>query len=423
MHRYIPKTIFLAATVIFVLTVGVSLLYLGASVNKAQREFSVFYSKGTITKFNAAGNPLGYFDIYRLDSMTGVENKIYTSPDLQHLPAQMQYLAGKLSGTFTSSPDMFIDSSKYMSITTQLDKHGQIVNVSTDKESSLYGNVVSPKTAVSPDGRYAVTSFLSCVKQESEGPCQTKFSLRIYDSSALATQTIEPKAFNLSNGSAMKVELLDFISNTAALVQVNDAQELYRQIIGRLDLATGKIDVIWKNMTSQNSATGQTLTFQWLQPNKNDAIMLERNTQNDTITERFVSFDLLTMNITSITDQVLGLFQVLARDLRGYYYYKDFNQGEWYHDLASNSDRQVTIAGDTQDFNPNNRFIPITVYESSNGLGPKKVVIQDLLTNKVRLVFDQTGTSQGLPTNVNIPADEQSAKIGDVIYSFIGIEQ
>lgn len=422
MHLSLRKYFIIVSSLVFLVVCGYFFWYLGEVIKVRQPSFTAFYTAFTIMGFDTTKSPRGYFEVYRVDGLYGAPEKIYTSSADQTLATQVEQNTTSLSITnyAVKSNTSTIDVAPIGSI-TKIDSHGKVLSVqASDKLSSgEYSNIA---TKQSPDGKFLLTSELSCAKVTTDGPCPTTFSLRIFDTSNFVSKEINPKDFGLNDGGAMKADVLDYVSPTVALVLINDAQELYRQILGRLDLTTGKVDVIWKNLISATETTGRTFQFQWLQPDKVSMIAIERSNVQDIILDRFVSVNLQTLAVTAISDSIKGYSAILTKNLRGYFYSQSFNQGEWFHDIANNRDERITPNGEITDFHIDNRFVPITLFRNSNGNGPKTYSIYDRRTKQNRVVFEQTVAPWGELLNANGP-DTTAAHVGDVIYSYIGIDQ
>lgn len=421
MKLSIKTTIFVAGFIILLGVSSFSFWYLGDLVQQTQQSFTAYYTKSTITRFSSTGNPMGYVQIYRLNGFHRTPRKIYTSPNEQLLNNPVEFQQSKfVINDYSEWPGTIIDINPIGSMTT-VDTHGRVLSVdASDKLSTGPYSLVNTKET--PDGKYLLTSEITCTKQVNEGPCPSTFSLRIYNKASFKSTMVTPKDFGLPNGGARKIDVLDFISPTVALVLINDQQELYRQILGTVDVTTGKVTVLWKNLVTENETTGQTFQFQWLQPGTNSMIAVERQTNPEEISDRFVSVNLGTMLVTPISDSIKGYPATLTKDLGGYYYSPGFNQGMWFHTIASNQDEQITPAGEITDFRIDDRFIPIMHYLNNNGNGPKQFSIYDRQTKKNKVVFDQTVAPWGHLPNATSP-DTTAANVGDDIYNFIGLDQ
>jgi len=412
---------FLVVLIILLFVSSFSFWYLGDYVQRVRPTFTAYYSKGTITRFSPTGNPMGYVQIYRLDGLYQSPQKIYTSPNEQYLNGPADFHQSKITmNDYTENQGAVNDTIPIVSKTT-VDAYGRIllVNASDKLSTGQYSNIV---TKQNPDGKYLLTSEVSCTKNVIEGPCPTTFSLRVYNKSTFTSTILNPKDFALPNGGALKIEVLDFISPTIALVLINDQQELYRQILATVDMQTNRVAVLWKNLITDTETTGQTFQFQWLQTDANSMIAIERRASSDTMSERFVSVNLQTMVVDPITDSIKGNSAILSSDLRGYYYSPGFNQGEWFHTIANNQDKQITPPGEITDFNPADRFIPITRFLNNSGNGPKEFSIYDHRKNKNKVIFEQKVSPWGSLPNVTSP-DTTAARVGDDIFFFIGIDQ
>lgn len=413
------RTVFITTVSILLIIGGAGFWYLGASLHQSQPTFSAYYSAMTVTGFDLAGNARGHNSIYRVDGLTGTPVKIFDDPNEVTYSDQVVLSPTQLTLTdFSQKKDTNLIVPATIGSVTTIDKHGQVIAVrATDQQVSTTNTFVETKQ--SPDGTYIVTTDLVCSVQVSDGPCPMIFTMRIYNTQTLTTTTLNQKNFGVGNIGALKVKVLDFLSDSIALVQINSQQELYLQMLETVDLSTGKVTELQRNFTSPTGDVEATYAFQWLESNNQSAIMLKRNMATEDASLRYVRFDISSKKFSDISPALQRYPDVLDHNLAGYYYQ---DNGVWYHDFAAHTDRQITISGQVEGFNPSLRYIPVTVFSTNNGLGPKKLVIQDLRTNKARTLFDQIVGTMREPADSAVPEANQ-VKVGSTIYQFLGIEQ
>ncbi len=419
MYRTLRTSYITVVSVIFFIICSTAFWYLGNIINNNQTHFSAYYSALSVTGFDLAGNARGRNTIYRVDGMTGAPRKIFTDSNLVMYSDQAKFTPSGLTITdfLEKESSVAITPAPIGTITT-LDKQGKVISVRvTDKQITDANPFI--KTRQSPDGTYVVTTDLTCSAVVKEGPCPMVFSFRIFDTKTFSTKTLQQKDFGVGNVAPLKIDVLDFQSDAKVLIQINSQEELNLQVLGMVDLSTGTFTELQRNFQSPTGDAGLTYTYQWLEPDGQSVIFLKRDMASDNYGAQYVRFNLMTSAFTNITPILKYYPDVLDRNLAGYYYQ---NNGEWYHNFTHNSDRQITIAGEVQHFDPTSRFVPVTIFTTNNGLGPKKVVIQDLRTNKARILFNQVVGEMREPADSKVP-EANKVKVGSIIYTFLGIEQ
>jgi hypothetical protein len=417
------RKIFVVVSCILSLTIsGIAVWYLGNIAARQSPGFTAYYSALTVTGFDAAGNAQGYRDVYRVDGMSAAPIKIYTDPAIVPYGSQIDFSTAKLILTSTTlKEDETTIVQDPVSLITKVDRNGRAVSVqASDKPSDASTPFL--RTSTTPNGTYTLTTDLVCTEIVDEGPCPMDFTLRVHNTKTFETTTLSQKDFGLENVRPLKIDVLGYVSDTVALVQMNSQQELYLQVLGTLNVSTRTFTELQRNFTNLVDAAGPTYTFQWLEADRQHAIMLKRDMAAQNSTWQYVRFDFVNKAFDAVTPALQYYPDVLEKNLQGYYFQKDYASGEWYYDFASSTERQITIRGSIQNFSPELRFVPLTVYATNNGLGPQRVIIQDLQKNTTRQLFDQV-VGVRRERSGSTETEENQADIGSIIYTFIGLEQ
>lgn len=370
----------------------------------------LFYSQDTVVGYTAQGNPLVTTSISRIDGIRGSAVKIKDSSAAHGLNSSLQYHPATIT-TITDSFSSEKNSLPSVGLVTVIDADGHVLSTKTTDQPEG-DEFTGPKTTLSPTQQYALTTSLFCTEEVAEGPCPMAFKARITDFQKEVSTEIQPRTFGLATGNALRADVAGFLTPTSAVILINDAQELYRQVIALLDVTTGDVTVLWTNIIDSTGTTGQTYTFHRFLLERQAMIAVERNTLGNSGGDRFVRVDFSPFSVTPISKPLNGFEQILSKDQRGYYYEPGFNQGVWYHNISFNTDRQVTPSGEVQGFSEDAPYLAIIQYNSNDIYGPQQLLLYDRRNNLVRSVYSQT--SRG--------PSEATPKIGDRYYHFVALQ-
>lgn len=413
---YQKKYIFPVLSFVILAVSVLTCVYISYFSQKNQSALTVphlYYSEMLVTSIDTTGNVSGKTTIYRVDGMNGQPQVVSTLPQetssafVEFQPASLSYhvYPKTISAEFTDYPVRITGEGK------------EIQNLYPPTGGANFkGQIITRQQWVHPEGTYVTQAEVYCLDTPVEGPCGTSFRLRVQNLTTGEVKNYEADAFS-SAGSGNKIAIAEQLSSTTAVFVVDYQQELMLQTLGQIDFATGEVSIIFPKIEPTKPNSYQ---FIRLSDDKRTAILLQWNSDDSIGSKAYIGLNLSTGEVIKLTKNLVTNEIEWPKNSPDIFYESIDSSHITKYNVTSGQETTVASNISLDQYLHPKRFT-IKKELSSSGVYEGKLTLLDNQKKLRRVIFDQPQRSDAYVLDTNNAST--SAKIGDIVYRFIGIDQ
>ena len=423
------KQYFIVISLVGIIFLGVFLYFTTKAVpSQIINTPNIFYERKVISRFDKAGNSIGYVEVIRKNITAGVPRAIYRTPVETYIGGMASYMEGQQ--IHVTYPERLITypNNSIPSTTVTLDLRGNVLNRVVNKDFSQTPQIFNPlnERLSSPNGQWLAETSIVCSHPGQEGPCHDDFQVTVVNTTSEKKFVITGASLSLDAPAGETVDLLSFRNDSGALyIFIHEQQDIGLAEVLNVELQSGKVTTLWTN--SYQEGRPVTLLSPVTLPSPQQLhtssgipeifgdhiylVIMKYLQSSVTLVKMDIANGQLTDVLTAPYQEPTALIDPLERTV----VFSDFTKN-YVYDLVTKKIIDFNIPGSIVGWTHDGKYVFTDGPDKANTNTPRTGYLAVYPNGSAITIYHQS--SSGNAYNLK---EQKNARVGDVLYTPIGL--